>query len=370
MKAKKLITVLTTVFAGFLLTPAAVLAESLDTLNQQEDVVKQQSSQISLEVQLALTDANNKYAEIDATQKKIAANEATLADTQAQIKKTEETIAKRKEAMAKRMQSIQLKGSQNDWTQLLDSANLQEFVSRAYAMTFIQNLEKEKITSLAEERQELETLKATLETTQQELADNQAALETDSQELAVKVADLKQKLADNNQVLSEIAHSKEVETARLAAEKAAAEKAAADAAAAEAAKEQTQQNQGSTGEAKPNEPSTPSTPSQPEKPSNPGSGETSGGKVYYMQSTAYSWTEPGASMYAANGMNLKENPMCVAVDPAVIPLGSLVYVEGYGLAVAADTGGAIKGMIIDVHMKTVDECKAWGRRFNVKVTVQ
>lgn len=371
MKAKKLITVLTAVLAGVLLTPAAVMAESLDSLSQQEDAVKQQSSQISLEVQLALTDANNKYAEMEATQNEIAANEATLADTQAQIQKTEETIAKRKEAMAERMKSIQLKGGQNDWTQLLDAGSLQEFVNRAYAMTFIQNLEKEKIVSLAEERQKLEELKGTLETTQQALVENQAALEADSQELAVKVADLKQKLANNDNVLSQIAHSKEVETARVAAEKAAAEKAAADAAAAEeAAKQQAQQNQGNNGGGQ-TTPSNPSIPSQPETPSNPGTGEApSGGKVYYMQSTAYSWTEPGASMYAANGMNLKENPMCVAVDPSVIPLGSIVHVEGYGLAVAADTGGAIKGMIVDVHMKTVNECKIWGRRYNVKVTVQ
>ena len=45
------------------------------------------------------------------------------------------------------------------------------------------------------------------------------------------------------------------------------------------------------------------------------------------------------------GINLRANPnlKVIAVDPSVIPLGSKVWVEGYGYAVAGDTGGAIKG---------------------------
>ncbi|MBM7866364.1 DUF348 domain-containing protein [Heliobacterium gestii] len=52
----------------------------------------------------------------------------------------------------------------------------------------------------------------------------------------------------------------------------------------------------------------------------------------------------------------------VAVDPSVIPLGSTLYVEGYGLARAADTGGAIRGSIIDVFFDSNAECFQWGRR--------
>ena len=45
------------------------------------------------------------------------------------------------------------------------------------------------------------------------------------------------------------------------------------------------------------------------------------------------------------GHNLTANPnmKLIAVDPSVIPLGSKVWVEGYGVAIAGDTGGAIKG---------------------------
>lgn len=52
----------------------------------------------------------------------------------------------------------------------------------------------------------------------------------------------------------------------------------------------------------------------------------------------------------------------IAVDPSVIPLGSKVYVDGYGYAIAADTGGAIKGNIIDLYLNTSSECTNWGRR--------
>ncbi len=58
----------------------------------------------------------------------------------------------------------------------------------------------------------------------------------------------------------------------------------------------------------------------------------------------------------------------IAVDPKFIPLGTKVFVEGYGYAVAADTGGAIKGNIIDLYMDSTAEAIQWGRR-GVKVYI-
>lgn len=95
------------------------------------------------------------------------------------------------------------------------------------------------------------------------------------------------------------------------------------------------------------------------------------GTTMYMEATAYS-SDPadalGGGSYTATGQNLLENPMAVAVDPSVIPLGTHLYVEGYGEAYAVDTGGAIQGNIIDVHFPTYAQCEAWGRR-QVKVTI-
>jgi 3D (Asp-Asp-Asp) domain-containing protein len=58
----------------------------------------------------------------------------------------------------------------------------------------------------------------------------------------------------------------------------------------------------------------------------------------------------------------------VAVDPKVIPLGTQLIVPGYGKAVAADVGTAIKGRIIDLWMQTDAAARKWGRR-TVKITV-
>ena len=70
------------------------------------------------------------------------------------------------------------------------------------------------------------------------------------------------------------------------------------------------------------------------------------------------------------GHNIKENPnmKLIAVDPSVIPLGSRVWVEGYGVAIAGDTGGAIKGHKIDVLMPNNAQAYAWGRK-TVKIVV-
>lgn len=80
----------------------------------------------------------------------------------------------------------------------------------------------------------------------------------------------------------------------------------------------------------------------------------------YMQSTAYTYT----GSHTATGLDPAVG--MVAVDPSVIPMGSKLYIEGYGYAWAADTGGAIKGNIVDVFLEESSQCVNWGRR-TVKV---
>ena len=63
---------------------------------------------------------------------------------------------------------------------------------------------------------------------------------------------------------------------------------------------------------------------------------------------------------------LKPQVGVIAVDPRVIPLGTKLYVEGYGKCLAGDTGGAIKGHRLDLFFNTKSEVKNWGRK-KVKV---
>jgi len=79
-------------------------------------------------------------------------------------------------------------------------------------------------------------------------------------------------------------------------------------------------------------------------------------KSFTVEATAYTYT----GNRTATGLNPRVG--LIAVDPKVIPLGSRVYVDGYGYAIAADTGGAIRGNKVDVFFPTLRECLDWGRR--------
>ena len=94
------------------------------------------------------------------------------------------------------------------------------------------------------------------------------------------------------------------------------------------------------------------------------------GKEFYVTATAYTAECNGCSGITRTGINLRSNPnmKVIAVDPSVIPLGSKVWVEGYGHAIAGDTGGAIKGMKIDLHVPTKEAAYKFGRK-KVKIKV-
>ncbi|MFT8322173.1 MAG: LysM peptidoglycan-binding domain-containing protein [Bacillus sp. (in: firmicutes)] len=102
----------------------------------------------------------------------------------------------------------------------------------------------------------------------------------------------------------------------------------------------------------------------------PAVAEQSGGQELTVTATAYTASCEGCSGITATGINLKDNPneKVISVDPSVIPLGKRVYVEGYGTAIAGDTGGAIKGNKIDVFVPSLQEAKDWGRK-SIKIKI-
>ncbi|WP_322448623.1 ubiquitin-like domain-containing protein [Robertmurraya mangrovi] len=91
---------------------------------------------------------------------------------------------------------------------------------------------------------------------------------------------------------------------------------------------------------------------------------------FMVTATAYTPYCNGCSGRSAAGINLRSDPnlKLIAVDPSVIPLGTKVYVEGYGYAIAGDTGGSIKGNKIDVLFQTKAEAYRWGRK-TVKIKI-
>lgn len=403
MRKKTFGFVATLLLGANVLLPVFAQAESLNELDQKESAIARQSDKISGELQIALSDVNEKYQEVNYIRTKISQNEATLEKTKSEIVETEKKIEQRKEAIAERMKAAQVSGmTDRSISALLESKDLGEFLNRAFAMSVIQNAEKTKVASLGEAKDTLSELKTTQEKTQAQLKKDSQSLESETTKLDDKMAYLKQELADNKTSLEKISQDKEVEKARQAAEKAQkvkAEKEAKEVAAAKAAEtEKAEKNaqaaaaqaqekakveattkaaQASTEASKASAPassaqvSTTQTSEQPKpepaKPAAPSTPTTSG-RTMQMESTGYSCAESVNTFFTAMGIDLRQNPQVVAVDPSVIPLGSMVEVSGYGIAIAGDTGGAIKGNIIDCHFPTVEQCIQWGRR-SVTVTV-
>ncbi|WP_078393872.1 3D domain-containing protein [Shouchella patagoniensis] len=118
------------------------------------------------------------------------------------------------------------------------------------------------------------------------------------------------------------------------------------------------------GETQTNE-ETSSTPSESKS-----SSQDAAGTTMNVEATAYTAFCEGCTGVTYTGIDLRANPdqKVIAVDPDVIPLGSTVYVEGYGEAIAGDIGGAINGNKIDVFMPDQDQAIEFGRQ-NVQIEV-
>ena len=112
----------------------------------------------------------------------------------------------------------------------------------------------------------------------------------------------------------------------------------------------------------------PSKPAAPAQAAQPAQQTSNAGQWMTFQATGYSTQQPGLSTHTRMGIDLRINPRVIAVDPRVIPLGTMVEVQGLGVYIAGDTGSAIKGNIIDIHYPTVGEALNWGRR-NVKIRI-
>lgn len=83
-------------------------------------------------------------------------------------------------------------------------------------------------------------------------------------------------------------------------------------------------------------------------------------RVINMEASAYTTEDPGNGSHTYGGNPLRKG--LVAVDQNVIPLGTRLYIEGYGYAIADDTGGYIKGHRIDLAYENRQEALRFGRR--------
>ena len=370
--------------ASLTLSITQVQGSTLDTLTQEEQKTEAQIASVEVTIGETLESINLKQMGIDDLKAQIDATEESQIETQAAIEAQKALIASRKEQLKTRLVALQISdATKNQVLMLLDSENFADFINKAYVISQLQSADNEQIKTAISEEEKLVALEEQLADEIQTVKAAESRLKSESTALAEELNSLKGILSDNQTVLSQVKTEYADEAARLAAEEAQA-KADAEAVAVAAKAAEEQQLAESSSAVAVAESASSAASSSVQAPVSqitdssvaavvtapvvtvtaPTVTETPAaqGKTLVVSATAYSRHEAGLSNFTATGIDLSVNPMVIAVDPSVIPLGSLVNVPGYGIAIAGDTGGAIVGNKIDLHMENLNAALAFGRQ--------
>lgn len=392
---------------GMVVAAAAILtlgsattasADTLEAIQEQQEQKHQEISSLQKEVNTVLEDVSELSLKLADLDEDISEKEAEIVQTEEEVAAQEEVVAARMEQARTRLQSLQLnETNQNMLLTIMEAESLSDFFNRAMVVIRLTDAGNQQLAQAEEDVQHLVDLQDQLKDSQQVLKESLAEAEAQKEVFDEKVTSLQALIRENESELTALVEKEAAEVARIeaarraareAADRAAAEKATEQRAAARAtAEETTGSNESSTSSSSSSSASRPSTnqtasasassnstaSSQPSQPaSKPAQSESSGnqssGRSMRVQATGYSTRQPNLSTHTATGIDLRVNPRVIAVDPSIIPLGTMVEVEGMGVYIAGDTGGAIRGNIIDIHFETVSQALQWGRR-NVNIRI-
>ncbi len=372
-----------------------------DTVNDKKSTIQENKvkySQLDNEVISLNSQVSKLNNEIEDLNAKLEDNKAKMKDTEENLKETESKVStlkteidEKQSVLGKRMRAMyKSKDSMNPVVFLLKSEDLSDLITRIDALARVTALDKNLIHSLDEQKDSLNSDIKKLERDKAELKELKASTEESLKTLDSKKIEEQKKIDELNrqkeavlEVIKEnemslISHSvsvinssssiSEIESAvstlnqlipqlnidsvkETANNSVQAAKNKIESLKAEEAKKSEEAAKNNAANSSGTLNSTSSS-----QPSSDGKYK----KTLSMEATAYS----GGTL-TAMGLKPVRDPggiSTIAVDPSVIPLGSKVYIPGYGYAIASDTGGVIKGNIIDLYMNSHDECTSWGRR--------
>ncbi|WP_415296801.1 3D domain-containing protein [Clostridium perfringens] len=373
-----------------------------DTVNDKKSTIQENKvkySQLDNEVISLNSQVSKLNNEIEDLNAKLEDNKAKMKDTEENLKETESKVStlkteidEKQSVLGKRMRAMyKSKDSMNPVVFLLKSEDLSDLITRIDALARVTALDKNLIQSLDEQKDSLNSDIKKLERDKAELKELKASTEESLKTLDSKKIEEQKKIDELNkqkeavlEVIKEnemslISHSvsvinssssiNELESAvstlnqlipqlnidsvkEEANNSVQAAKNKIESLKAEEAKKAEEAAKNNAA----NSSNTTSNNNSSSQPSSDGKYK----KTLSMEATAYS----GGTL-TAMGLKPVRDPggiSTIAVDPSVIPLGSKVYIPGYGYAIASDTGGVIKGNIIDLYMNSHDECISWGRR--------
>lgn len=345
-KWTKKIVALAFIFTQFLIIPN-VSASSLEEIQNQKTTIQKEVNQIQKQVNQELEEVSAITIELEELDNEIAEHEKTIVQTEEEIAEQEVLVAQRLEYTGNQLKSLQKSEVNNNiLISILQAESFSEVVNMIYSASVLTSASEDRVEEAQKEHDKLTDMRETLVVEKESLNEKQVTAVEKKEALNTKVADLRKVLAENESELNNL----NAEERAIKAEQEAKRRAAA------ARNNVTTASSNQSAASK-------STSNTTQK-----SASTSAGEWRTVQATGYSTQQRGLSTHTALGIDLRVNPRVIAVDPRVIPLGSLVEVQGLGVYVAGDTGGAIKGNIIDIHYPTVGQALNWGRR-NVKIRV-
>lgn len=345
-KWTKKIVALAFIFTQFLIIPN-VSASSLEEIQNQKTTIQKEVNQIQKQVNQELEEVSAITIELEELDNEIAEHEKTIVQTEEEIAEQEVLVAQRLEYTGNQLKSLQKSEVNNNiLIGILQAESFSEVVNMIYSASVLTSASEDRVEEAQKEHDKLTDMRETLVVEKESLNEKQVTAVEKKEALNTKVADLRKVLAENESELNNL----NAEERAIKAEQEAKRRAAAA------------RNNVTTAS------SNRSAASRSTSNTTQKSASTSAGEWRTVQATGYSTQQRGLSTHTALGIDLRVNPRVIAVDPRVIPLGSLVEVQGLGVYVAGDTGGAIKGNIIDIHYPTVGQALNWGRR-NVKIRV-
>lgn len=317
-----------------------MLTLGLQVAKADESTINKDIDNFQQQLNSELSQTNAIYAKATVSQNKLKLTQKKIENLNQEIERTEGKYNSLKEIVAKQMRSIQAHGgaSASVLNVVLNANDFHEAIQAWTNLSVILRAEDAQAKDLVDTQKTLETMQSSLLQTKDELKTAQADYQKQAENLEESIHTLKNKVADNQTVLEEMKAQAEMAKDTTVDED--ADKPKVEPLASK------KKEESKTSEAKDTTITTPS---------------SDGGTSLTVSATAYS-SDNGLGFITATGINLHQNPMCIAVDPSVIPLGKMVEVPGYGIAIAGDTGGAIKGNIIDVHLPTTAQAQAWGRK--------
>lgn len=371
---RKLGKVLVAALAAQFLFAAPIKASTLNEIQEQEQSKQAEISAVEELIHDRLNSVNEKKAEIDDLNEQVSQVEDQKAKTLVEIEDKKAVIVARKAQLEERLVALQTSSSMNNRVlMLMEAESFSDFINLFLIISQLQGVDNDRIELAIKEEQELVALETRLYEEIAAIEETTSQLNAESEILAHELGSLQDILNDNQVELNRLAAERATEEERLVkvaqAEKEAAEKAEAEKVAA--VKKTTPAPTESVVTAPPAEEkievvekpvvedvSAPAVPTEPAQ----------SGRQVSVNATAYSRNQPSLSNHTFLGIDLRDNPMVIAVDPSVIPLWSLVEVPGYGIYLAGDTGSAIVGNRIDIHMENLNSARAFGRR-QLTVTV-